>query len=888
MKRDPIWRRYRDLLGRNPVADADEEVRIHLEMREQEARRSGMTADQARDAARTRFGDVAGITTELRRIDGSRERRRVRGEWWSDFRQDVKVACRTLAHARVFALTAIGTIAIAIAANTTVFSFVDSLLFERLPYAKTDELVVIRGVSGTVGEALAIRERTRSLADLAIYRTRSITLNDDHDAVRIDGSSITPNLLPMLGVKPLVGAAFPPSASDPGNGQAIMLSYGLWQRRYGAARDVVGRRLIVDGTSYTVVGIMPPEFHFPTARAEFWVPLTIDRTNIAEWGSGGGWDVARLRRGVSVQSAQRELTTVVTGMRHLNPLWDPGADYGKHVDLLPFRQHLVGTVRSAALLLWACAGVVLLVACVNLANLLLARSSARDRELSIRAALGGGRARLVRQLLTESLVIAVLGGLASLVLTAVGTRAIAAAAPSDFPHLGDTGMRGSVYLFSTFLTLGATLAFGLLPALRATAPRTTARAIRLGRSETAGVEHTRVFAFLMAGEVALAVVLAIAGGLLSRSFIAMRDLSPGFRTARIIVAQVNPPPATFVAGSSVTSLYDEILRRASALPGVTNVAAVDRLPIVNPVYGIALRIEGQFEDVHHFVPWIPHFQVVTPGYLDTFGIPVLRGRGLTSLDGENAQPVALVSQAVAKKYWPGDDAIGKQIGYPFASPWLTIVGIVPDVRLDSLRDTSTMAIYVPVAQRFSARFGGGASPSLSIAIRATGDPDVIQRAIRGMVASVDRRVAVSRISTMDDVMAGSLAKPRFTTELVGAFAIIALVLGGVGVYGVMSYLVSQRKHEMGVRAALGATAGDIVALVLRRTVGLAGAGAAVGVVVALLVTRSLHAMLFQVSPNDPLTFVAVPLVFVGVSVIASAAPARRAARCDPVGALRGE
>jgi putative ABC transport system permease protein len=491
----------------------------------------------------------------------------------------------------------------------------------------------------------------------------------------------------------------------------------------------------------------------------------------------------------------------------------------------------------------------------------------------------------MRQLLTESLLIAVLGSALSLVLTSIGTHWITTSAPASFPRLGDTGMRASVYLFSAALTVAATLGFGLLPAWRATAVQGSARALRFGRTGSAAADHHRVARVLIVGEIALAVMLAITGGLLARSFMAIRDLDPGFRTEHIVVAQINPPKSSYSLSPRINALYDAILQRAARLPGVSSVAAVDRLPLANPVYGIGIRIEGRFEDIRHQLPWITHFQAITPGYLETFGIPIQRGRTFGSYDDAMSQHVALVSTAVARKYWPAGDAIGKRIGYPFpSSPWLTIVGIVPDVRVDSLRDTSSMAIYVPVAQRF----GALTTPTLSIAVRTLGEPAAIERAIKETVQELDRTVAVSRVQTMDDVVAGSLAKPHFTTTLIAVFALVGVLLGAVGVYGVMSYLVGQRIHEFGVRAALGASSRDITMLVLKRTIMLSATGAAFGMLGAVLVSRSLTAFLYHVSPIDPLTFGIVTLGFIAIATIASAAPARRGARCDPLTALRAD
>ena len=890
MKHEPIWRRYRNLIRRNDAIDAADELQFHLDMREREARSEGHSAADARQAAHRRFGDVDAISSELSKIDARRARRRERRAWWNELRQDARVALRSLRRTPVFALAAIGTIAIALAVNATVFSFVDALLFESLPYGNAEDLAVIRGgISGTVGEAVALRERSRSITDLGVYRLRSVTLNDAGDAARLDGASVTANMFDVLRVRPRLGTGFATNASDPGNEKVIILSDAVWRARFGADPSVIGRRLLVDGQSYSVVGVMPPEFRFPTARAEFWTPLQVDRGNLAGlWANGGGWFVLRLRHGTTPDAATRELRTTVAAMRRVNPLWDPGADYGKTLEVLPFRQHLVGAVRSAALLLWACAGIVLLVACVNIANLLLARATARESEMSVRAALGAERGRLVRQLLTESLVIATCGVVISLMLTTLGTRWIAATAPPDFPRLGETGMRLGVFAFSLLLTFGATLLFGLLPSMRATAPQSMQRTIRGGRTASIGVGHQSIANALVILEIAIAVTLTVAGGILTRSFLALEQLSPGFRPDHLVVAQVNPPTtASTMDPSRIGALYDGILQRVAALPGVERAAAADRLPIVSPIYGLALRIEGRFEDTHQRLPWVPHVQTVTPGYFETLEIPVAQGRSFTNGDNGQAAPVAIISQSLARQYWPGESPIGKRIGSPYPGPWISIVGVVPDVRIDSLRDTSGVALYLPFAQRLSGQFGP-TSPSLSLAIRTVGDPLKVEQAIRGLVREVDPAVAVSQVRTMDGVLANSIAKPRFTAVLVGAFGIVTLLLGAVGVYGVMSYLVSQRTHEIGVRSALGASASDIATLVLRRSVVLTTLGAIAGLVGAGFITRLLPSLLFHVSPVDPLTFGFVPLLFVVVGLLAAALPARRAANCDPILALRGD
>jgi predicted permease len=887
MTRDPMWRRYRNLLRPRPTEDVGDEVRFHLEMREAEARRAGLAPEDARAAARERFGNVAGIVAELTAIDQSREERRARAEWFDDVRQDVRFALRSLRRSPTFSAAAVGTLAIAIAANATIFSFVNALLVQPLPYARPHELVAVGGtIVGSLGEALALRERTSSFVDIAVYRPQSITLNDDLDASRLEGVTVTSNLLRMFGVAPRIGRGLPENSSDPGNGSVMLLSHGLWLRRYGANPGIVGQRVLVDGVPHTILGVMPPEFRFPSTTTQFWVPLTINRGDRpAMWAFGGRY-VARMKPGVTVERASAELTTVAVGLRHLNPLWDPGDGYGKRMTVVGLQRSLVGTMRPMLLLLSACVVVVLLVACVNLANLLLARATARQRELAVRAALGGGRGRLVRQLLTESAVLAGFGGAIGFVLSFAGVRWAVALLPPEIPRLTEIRLDASVLAFTALLALTTGLAFGLLPALRATSGAAP-DAARFARGGGRGVAHHRLAAALVVGEVALAVLLAITATLLVRSFRELRDVTPGFRTSRLVAARISPPAASYADKARATALFDAVLARAGALPRVESVAAVDRLPLAAPVYGIALRVAGQYEDGSHGLPMADHFQTITPAYLATMGIPIVRGRGFTEADGPNAQPVALVSASLAKTFWPDGDPIGQRIGYPFPSPWMTIVGVVPDVKLDSLRDTTGTAVYIPYGQRL-ASVRTSLKSDMTVILRTIDNEGAIGRELRAIVESIDRSVPVTDIRTMDNVISQSVAKPRFTMSVVTGFALAALLLGAVGIYGVMSYLVSQRAHEMGVRIALGANSRDIIGLVLGRGAWLAIGGAAIGVAAASIVTRPLRALLYGISSTDPLTFAAVPLLFVVVALVASLGPARRAMRADPVEALRAD
>lgn len=879
----PAWRRYLRFVRPNVAADVDEELAFHVAMRVARNLSLGMSPDDARRDALDRFGDVTRVRHDLVSHDLRRQVATSRVEFASDVMQDLRFGWRSLRRAPGFAVAATLTLALGIGANAAIFSVVNAVLLSPLPYAQPHQLVSIGEGSG--GEFVALRERLRSFSHLAAFAQATNAIDNGDRPERILGAAVTPNLFPMLGALPMLGRGFAEEESILGNNGVIVLGHRLWQSKFGGDSGIVGTRIILEGTNVTVVGIMPPAFQFPDRDTEYWMPYAFNPGNMGvTWAVGGKWFIGRLAPGVTVPQAHREVSTTWPTLRALNPLWDPGEDYRKDAAVTPLQDAMVGSSGTLLWMLFGCVLLVLLIGCVNVANLLLARATARERELAVRAALGGGRGRLVRQLVTERLLLSSVGAVAGVLLAFVGVRWLVSVMPAGVPRAHEIALSGTVLLFTAAVAVMTGVLFGVVPALRATRGGGVKSAgSGIGLRATAGQQHHRLSGALVTAEVALAVLLAIGSVLLVRSFQALSSEDPGFQPARVIAARVTPANANYRDPARLVTLYATVLERMSALPGVEHVAAVNRLPFAQSVWGIAPRVEGQWEDGSKMLPDLGHFQEITPAYFVTMGIPLKRGRAFTAADRDGVPPVTIVSESVARKFWPNEDAIGKRLGYAWPSEWMTIVGVVADTKQDSIRDTLSTSMYVPWQQR--TRMSG---VEMWVLARTTSDPGALAGTIRTIVRDVDRTVAVGEIQTMRNVLTDSMHKARFTMLLVAAFAIAALLLGAVGIYGVMSYLVGQRAQEMGIRLALGATPARVLAIVVRRGALLAAAGTALGLVAALFATRFLSSLLYDVSAVDPLTFAVVPALFLIVAVAASYLPALRATRVDPVKALRAD
>lgn len=882
MSDTPRWRRYLRLVRPNIAADVDDELEFHVAMRVERNLALGMSPDDARRDAQQRFGDLSRVRKELVVHDARRQRSEGRREYLLDCVQDLRFGIRALRRAPGFALAATLTLALGIGANAAIFSVVHAIVIRPLPYAKPEELVSVGTGSG--GEFLALRERLRSFAQIGAWVEQTHPIEIGDETLRVEGAAVTANLIPMLGVTPSLGRGFLDEEAQKLRNNVLLISDAMWRSSFSAAADVVGKRVLVEGVPHTIVGVMPNDFHFPAVTTQYWQPGAFDPSNIGgTWGVGDKNFVARLSPGVSLARARREVREVWPTLRHLNPLWDPGPDYRRDAAPKPLQDNVVGTAGRLLWILLGCVLLVLLVGCVNVANLLLARATARERELAVRAALGGGRGRLIRQLVTESLLLSIIGASLGIALAVGAVHWLVASMPSGIPRAEEIAVNGTVVTFTAVVAVLTGILFGIIPALRATRLGSSASTVSIGRRTSAGAQHHRVSGVLVTAEVAFAVLLVVCATLLVRSFSAMRSVQLGFDPSHVIAARVTPPQGSYRDSNRVTALYDALRQRLTVLPNVRSVGVSDKLPFAQVVWGIALRVQGQYEDNKHALPAIGHYLQVTPGYFQAMQIPILRGRDFTDADRSGQPYVAIVSQSVARRYWPNGDAVGQRIGAPWDSPWLTVIGVVPDTKQDSLRDTSTTSVYSPWAQS-TLRY----QSEMWVVVRSTGEPMPLAASIRSVVRDLDRCVAVSDIRTMDTILSDSVQKTRFTVLLVGAFALAALLLGAIGIYGVMSYLVGQRMQEMGIRIALGASASGVIALVVARAARLAAVGACIGLLTALFATRWLGVLLYGISATDPLTFVFVPVLFLGVAVLASYAPAYRATRVDPVRALRAE
>ena len=806
--------------------------------------------------------------------------------------KDARYGFRMLARNPAFSFVAVLTLAMGIGANTAIFSVVNALLLAPLPYPGAGRLISVyeKTADGaynafSTSYFLAWRDQVRVFEEFAASRPAAFTLSGKDKPERVIGANVSAGMFPLLGVNPTLGRTFLDAEDRPGGNRVVVLSFGFWQRRLGGDPQVLGSSINLDGESYTVIGVMPRGFQLPQRSGELWAPLQLDPAEVNGTGRGIHWlfALARLKPNVSLEQAQTE----IDNFAHRVGQQYPHSDAGLGLQLFSLVDDIVGNIRPVLLILLAAVSLVLLIACVNVANLLLARASVRKREIALRAALGASRARLTRQLLTESTLLALLGGGFGLLIAYRSVPLLVSLAPAaSIPRAGAIGLDSQVLFFTLLMTLFTGLVFGTVPALQASKFDLNETLKQSGRSSGGSAGPRRMRSALVIAEIALAVMLLLGAGLLLRSFIKLRQVNPGFNSHHLLTAQITVPPAKF-SGDQLTAFRREIVARISALPGVNSAAITRDIPLSGVDPSLFFSIEGR-PPVDPGKEPVARWRMATPGYFKTMDIPLLRGRDFTEQDSRDSAGVVIISQAMAKLHWPHEDPIGKQIrpGYPNVSMACTIVGVVGDVR-QYLAIEEPPTAYYPYAQ-IPASLGPIIFGRTALAVRTAGNPAQLAEAIRQTIQDIDSDAPIFQVSTMDDLMSNAADSSRFQMVLLGIFAGIGLLLAAVGIYGLMSYSVTQRTREIGIRMALGAERDDVLRMVVRQGLGLSLMGLGAGMVGALALTRVMVTMLYGVGPTDLATFGVVPIGLFAVALAASYIPARRATKVEPVVALREE
>ena len=804
--------------------------------------------------------------------------------------QDIRYSLRQILKSPAFTAVVVLTIALGIGANTAIFSVVDAVLLRPLPYKDSDQLVtILHDGDHPVSPAnyLDWRSQSHSFKAMGIAENWTPNLSGTAQPESVNGLQVSTNLFPMLGVQPLLGRFFLPDAEVKGKEHEVILGYRLWQRDFGGDSSVVGKSVTLQGEPYTVVGVMPSSFQFApfwATKAEVFVPLALGE-RAASRESNSLRVFARLKPGISVDEARSEMATITGRLEQQFP----GTNRSVTVQLL--KEKVVGDVRPAVLVLLAAVSFVLLIACANAAHLLMARGASRQKEIAIRAALGAERWQITRQYLTESLLLAFLGGAAGLLLAFWGIRMLVQLLPASMPRVDTVGLDWHVLLFTALLSVLTGIIFGIVPALHAGHVHLRDALQESGRGSGDSFRRNRLRSILVGSEFALAILLMIGAGLMIRTFSALRAIDPGFQPHHLLSAVVSVAGSEEAQPQKRAAFYQLVLQRVGALPGVESVSAINHVPLAGDTWGYPFKIEGRPLPGPGESPSAV-YRVIFPGYFRTMGISLLRGRDIAESDNLNSLGVVIVNDRLARRYWPGEDPIGKRITLddPQKNPaWLTVVGVAQDSKQDEWTAAPRPEMYLPLLQsRDYLQEPSGHFEYMTLVARTTGDPTTLVNDIRTAVASIDKNVPVSEIETLDQAIDDMNAQPRVELWLLASFAGLAVVLAALGIYGVMSYSVSRRTHELGVRMALGADQGNVIRLVVRQAMMLALAGSACGLAAAFVLTRMMAKLLYGVRSTDPLTYAGVAVIVGAVALLASYIPARRATRVNPVTALRCE
>lgn len=801
--------------------------------------------------------------------------------------QDIRYAIRMMFKNPGFTLVALFTLALGIGANTAIFSLVNGLLLRPLPFGNPERIVMVwqdyRERNGRDKEWTSPdtffdwRDQNHSFESISVLDGWLPTINDG-EPEQIPGAAVTYNMFSVLGVSPAIGRTFVAEEDKPNARRVVILSDGLWKRRFGGERNVIGKDILINGEKYSVIGVMPPKFEFPMEpTAQMWTPMQVDSTNSCGRDCITLRSIARLKQGVSLAQAQSDMNLVAQRMQRQYP--EQYRNVG--ITLVPLHQELTEEIRAPLLVLLAAVGLVLLITCANVANLLLVRASSRKSEIAIRSALGAGKSRLTRQLITENMLLALIGGALGIFLGVIGIDILIKLLPEDLPIIGirNVAIDFRVLIFTLAISVSTGLIFGLIPLLQLKDPK-IGESLKEGGRNRVGAGSSRVRNFFVVSEVAFALMLLIGAALLMKSFLRLMNVNPGFQAENVLTMQLNLPDSRYAEQQQIKDFYAQLLEKVKSLPGVLKAGTTNALPLGGSYTDTTFLIQGQSSEQRKDQSvW---FQLISKEYLQTMGIRLLKGRYFSDQDDFDAPRVVIVTETFARRYFPDGNVLGKRLNFnnPQNPVWREIIGVSSDVKQFGLNRETPIAIYLHEKQ--------SASPFVTLAVRTSVNPLNLASEIRSQVWSIDKNLAVSNVQTMEQVVVKTVNTPRITLSLIAAFAAAALLLAALGLYGVVSYSAAQRTNEIGIRMALGAGENHVLRMVVGQGMALAGIGVAIGLIGAFALTRLMSKLLFGVSATDPLIFFTIAGLLALIALIASYIPALRASKIDPVIALRYE
>lgn len=800
--------------------------------------------------------------------------------------QDLRYGFRRLLKSPGFTAIAVLALALGIGASSAIFSVVNAVLLSPLPFRDSDKLMMVWGTQPQLDMApfspadfLDLRDQNHVFEHIAAYKAQSLNLTGSDEPERIRGAVISASFFSLLNVKPLLGRGFFPEEEEAGNNQVVVVSHGLWQRRFGSNPSLVGQTLTLNAKSYMVIGITSLNDQFPS-WADVWIPLAFDANETKLRDTHYLNVLARLKPEVTIEQAQADMDIIASRLEQEYP----ASNTGIGTRLISLQDQIVGSIRPSLLILLGAVGFVLLIACANVANMLLARSAARQREMSIRAALGASRSRVVRQLLTESVVLAFIGGAFGLLMAIWGIKLLITVSPGTIPRVGEIGIDGSVLAVTFLLSIITGVIFGLAPALQISKPNLNVTLKEGGRSSTQGAGRRSLNSLLVVLEVALALVLLIGAGLMIKSFLRLQKVNPGFDPNNVLTMQVALPRFKYSDVNHRAAFYQQVLERMKNLPGVQSSGAITSLPLSGNNSSTSFVIEGREMPAAVEKP-LSEYRTISPDYFRAMSIPLLKGREFNELDHEKASGVVIINETMARRFFPNEDPIGKRLGLSGPPDWREIVGVVGDVKDLGLDAEPKPESYMPYLQSSLSYLEYS---SMVLVIRTAADPTSMVPTLRGVIQAVDRDQPIYNVKTMEQYLSESISQQQFNTLLLIIFGVVAIVLATIGIYGLMAYSVAQRTHEIGIRMAMGAQHSDVLKLVVGQGMILGLIGVTIGLVAAFALTRVLSSLLYQVSATDPFTFIGLSLLLVTVAMVASYIPAYRATKIDPIIALRYE